>query len=324
MKLPRRKFLHLAASAAALPSLPRVASALDFPTRPVRWVVGLPPGGGTDTIARLLGQWLSERVGQPFVIENRPGANSNIATESVVRAAADGYTLLTLTASGPINATLYDKLNFDFIRDIAPVACTVRAPLVLEVNPSLPARTVPEFIAHAKANPGKITVASFGVGSISHVAGELFKMKTGVDTLHVPYKGTAPALTDLLAGQVHAMFADMTTVGYVKVGKLRALGVTTATRSAVLPDVPVIGDFVAGYELISWQGVGAPRNTPADVIDKLNSEINAAQNDPKILARLSELGYAAFSCSPGEFRKFIAEEAEKWARVIRFANIKAE
>jgi tripartite-type tricarboxylate transporter receptor subunit TctC len=325
MKLPRRNFLHLAAGAAALPAVSRFAWAQTYPSRPVRIIVGFPAGGGVDIVARLIGQWLSERLGQPFVIENRPGANSNVATEAVVRAPADGYTLLIVGAWNAINATLYDKLNFNFLRDIAPVASVIRSANVMVVNPSVPAKTVPEFIAHAKANPGKINMASAGIGSGNHIAGELFKMMTGVNLVHVPYRGAGPALVDLLGGQVQVMFATMSSsIEYVRGGKLRALAVTTATRSPVLPDIPTVAEFVPGYESSFWTGVGTPKNTPAEIVDKLNREINAALADPKFKARLADLGGTALSGSPADFGKFIAEETEKWAKVVKFAGLKPE
>ena len=326
MKLPRRRqFLHLAAGAAALPAVSRFAWAQAYPTRPVRIVVGLAAGGASDIVARLMGQWLSERLGQPFVIENRPGAGSNIATEAVVRAPPDGYTLLLVAAANAINATLYDKLNFNFIRDIAPVAAISREPNVMVVNPSVPAKTVPEFIAYAKANPGKINMASAGNGSTSHLAGELFKMMTGVDMVHVPYRGGAPALTDLLAGQVQVFFAPMVLpIEQVRAGKLRALAVTTATRSEALPDIPTVGDFVPGYEASVWFGLGAPKNTPAEIIDKLNKEINAGSRRSRRSRRGLPTSAAALAGSPADFGKLIADETEKWAKVIRAANIKAE
>jgi tripartite-type tricarboxylate transporter receptor subunit TctC len=325
MKLLRRQFLQLAGAAAAAPALPQLASALDYPTRPVRWIVGFPPGGGNDIFARLIGQWLSERLGQPFVIENRPGAGTNIATEAVVRATADGYTLLLVGLPNAINASLYDKLNFNFIRDIAPVAGIVRVSVVMVVHPSVPAKTFPEFIAYAKANPGKLNMASNGNGSAPHLAGELFKVMTGVNMLHVPYRGTSPALIDLLGGQVQVMFASMpATIQYIRSGKLRALAVTTKTRSEVLPDIPTVGDFVPGYEASNWYGVGAPKNTPAEVIDKLNGEVDAALADPKMKARFADLGVTVLAGSPEDFGKLIADETEKWAKVIRAANIKVE
>ena len=326
MKLPhRRQFLHLAAGAAALPALPRVAQAQVYPTRPVRIVVGFPPGGAPDIFPRLMGQWLSERLGQPFVIENRPGAAGNIATESVVNSTPDGYTLLSCSTPSAINATLYGRLNFTFVRDIAPVASFVRLPLVMLVNPSVPAKTVPEFITYAKANPGKINMASSGIGTGQHVAGELFKMMTGVNITHVPYRGGAPAITDLIAGQVQVMFTSpFGLIEYIQAGKLRALAVTTTTRSDALPDLPVLGDFVPGYESSGWFGVGAPKNTPAEIIDRLNKEINAGLGDPKIKARLADLGGTPFVGSPADFGKLIADEIEKWAKVIKFAGIKPE
>jgi tripartite-type tricarboxylate transporter receptor subunit TctC len=325
MKLPRRKFLHLAAGVAAFPAVSRIARAQAYPTRPVRIVVGFAPGGATDIMARLIGQWLSERLGQPFVIENRPGAAGNIGTEAVVRAPADGYTLLLAASPAAINATLYEKLNFNLIRDVAPVAGIHREPNVMKVNPSVPVKTVPEFIAHAKANPGKINMASGGNGSPSHVSGELFKMMTGVNLVHVPYRGAGPALVDLLGGQVQVNFSTMSSsIEYVKVGKLRALAVTTATRSPVLPDIPTVAEFVPGYESSYWTGVGAPKNTPSQIIDKLNETINAGLANPKIKVQLADLGGTPFVGSPADFGKLIAEETEKWAKVIKFAGIKAE
>jgi tripartite-type tricarboxylate transporter receptor subunit TctC len=291
MKIPRRKFLHLATGAAVLPAVSRIARAQTYPARPVRIIVGYPPGGGTDILARLIGQWLSERLGQQFIVDNRPGANSNIATEAVVRAPADGYTLLMVSAGVAINATLYDKLNFNFIRDIAPVAGVIGLPNVMEVNPSLPPKSVPEFIAYAKANPGKLNMASGGSGTAQHLAGELFKMMTDVNMAHVPYRGGAPAVTDLIGGQVQVMFSVITdSIEYIRAGKLRALAVTTASRSEALPDIPTVGEFVPGYEASAFFGVGAPKNTPPEIIDKLNKEINAALADPKMKARIAELG----------------------------------
>ena len=325
MKLSRRKFLYLAAGAMPLPTVSRIAMAQTYPSRPVRWIVGFPPGGGNDIFARLIGQWLSERLGQPFVIENRPGAGSNIATEAVVRASPDGYTLLLANAANAINASLYDKLNFIFIRDIVPIAGIVHVPVVMVVHPSVPAKTFPEFIAYAKANPGNLNMASNGNGSIPHLSGELFKAMAGVNMLHVPYRGTGPALTALLGGQVQVMFASMPgSVEYVKAGKLRALAVTTVTRSNELPDIPTVGDFVPGYEVSQWYGVGAPKGTPAEVINKLNKEINTSLADPKIKARLQDLGGIPIPMMPDEFGKMIAEDTEKWAKVIRAANIKPE
>jgi tripartite-type tricarboxylate transporter receptor subunit TctC len=326
MKLPhRRYFLHLAAGAAALPAVSRIAMAQAYPARPVRVIVGFPAGGGVDIIARLIGQWLSERLGQPFVIENRPGANSNIGTEAVVRAAADGYTLLLVHASNAINTTLYDKLNFNFIRDIAPIAGIMVVPNVMVVNPSVPAKTVPEFIAYAKANPGKINLASGGIGGPSHVAGELFKIMTGTDMLLVSYRGMAPAVTDLLGGQVQVMFNSLpASIEYIKAGTLRALAVASATRSETLPDIPTVGEFVPGYEAPTWYGLGAPKNTPAEIVEKLNKEINAGLADPKLRARLADLGGTVIGGSPADFGKLIADETEKWGKVIRAANIKPE
>ena len=325
MKLPRRKFLRLAAGAAALPAASSVAWAQSYPSRPVRLIVGFAAGGTGDITARLIGQWLSERLGQQFVIENRPGAGTNIATEAVVRATPDGYTLLMAGPSGAINATLYDKLNFNFIRDIAPVAGVVRQPSVIVVTPSVPATTVPEFIAYAKANPGKLSMASGGIGSPGHVSGELFKMMTGVNMAHVPYRGGAPALTDLLAGQVQVYFSPTpAAIEYIRAGKLRALAVTTAARSEALPEIPTVGEFVPGYEASSWQGIGAPKNTSAEIVEKLNKEVNAGLTDPKMKARFAELGNAVLPGSPADFGKLIAEETEKWGKVIRAANIKPE
>src|SRR5262245_10563930 len=325
MKLPRRNFLHLAAGAAALPTVSRVTWAQAYPTRPVRIIVGFAPGSASDIITRLMGQSLSERLGQPFVIENRPGGGTNIATEAVVRAPADGYTLLMVSPAQAINATLYDKLNFNFVRDITAVVGIVRVPSVMVVHPSVPVTTVPEFMAYAKANPGKLSMASGGIGSGTHLAGELFKMMAGVNMVHVPYRGEAPALTDLLAGQVQVMFGSETaTIEQIRAGKLRALAVTTAQRSQLLPDLPVLGDFVPGYEASGWFGVGAPKNTPAEIVEKLNKEINAGLADPKIKARLADLGGTLLAGSPADFGKLIADETEKWAKVIKFANIKPE
>jgi tripartite-type tricarboxylate transporter receptor subunit TctC len=325
MKLPRRKFLHVAAGAAALPALPRVASALDYPTRPVHLLVGFAAGGPLDTSARLIGQWLSERLGQPFVIENRPGAGSNLATEIVVRAPPDGYTLLEASAANAWNAALYDNLSFNFIRDIALVAGVRRAAGVMEVNPSVPVRTVPEFIAYAKANPGKINMATGGAGSAPHLYGELFKMMAGVDLVTVNYRGSAPALPDLIAGQVQVMFdVVISSIGPIRAGKLRPLGVTTTARLDVLPDVPPISDFLPGYEASSWDGIGAPANTPLEIVGILNKQVNAALADPTFKARLADLGAEPFAGSPAEFGKFIVDYTEKWGKVIRAAGIKAE
>ena len=323
MNLSRRTLLLLAAAAAPLPAIFRTARAQAYPSRPVRIVVGQSGGSGTDTGARLLGQWLSNRLGQPFVVENQSGAAGNIATAAVVRAPADGYTLGTVISANAINETLYDNLSFSFVRDIAPVAGIFRVPLVMVVNPAVPATTVPEFIAHAKANPGKINMASSGIGSVQHVAGELFKFRTGVDMVHVPYRGTGPALTDLLGGQVQVMF-DVTSISaaHVKAGKLRALAVTTAARVDVLPDVPIMSEFVPGYEASAWVGFGAPRDTPAAVIDVLNREVNAGLADPNIAASIARLGGTVIAMSPAEFGKLIAADAAKWAQVIHAAGIK--
>jgi tripartite-type tricarboxylate transporter receptor subunit TctC len=325
MNLPRRRFLHLAAGAAALSAVSRVARAQAYPTRPVRIIVGFAPGGTADIVARLIAQWLSERLGQPFVVENRTGAATNIATEAVVRAPADGYTLLFVTTSNAINATLYEKLNFNFMRDIAPVAGVTRVPNVFVVNPSVPATTVPEFIAYAKANAGKLSMASGGIGSTGHVSGELFKMMTGLNIEHVPYRGGAPALTDLLAGQVQVYFSPMpAAIEYIRAGKLRALAVTTAARSEALAGIPTLGEFVPGYEASAWEGIGAPKNTSAEIVEKLNKEVYAGLADPKLKARLADLGGTVLALSPADFGKLIADETDKWGSVIRAANIKAE
>jgi tripartite-type tricarboxylate transporter receptor subunit TctC len=325
MKLPRRTFLYLTAGAAALPAVSRIARAQGYPTRPVRIIVGFPPAGGADIVARLIGQWLSERLGQQFIVENRPGAGSNIGTEAVVRAPPDGYTLLLVTSPNAINATLYDKLSFNFTRDIAPVAGLSRDPNVMEVNPSVPVKTVPEFIAYAKANPGKINMASAGNGTGGHVAGELFKMMTGVNMVHVPYRGAGPALTDLIGGQVQVMFDVMTSsIEHIRAGKLRALAVTSSTRSEALPDVPTMGEFVPGYEASNIRGVGVPRNTPAEIIDWLNKEINAGLADPKMKARFADLGATVLAGSPADFGRLMAEEVEKWAKVVKFSGARPD
>jgi tripartite-type tricarboxylate transporter receptor subunit TctC len=325
MKLPRRQFLHLAAGAAALPAVSRIVRAQTYPSRPVRFIVGFAPAGGNDIVARLIGQWLSERLGQTFIIENRPGAATNIATEAVVNAPPDGYTLLLAGTPNATNATLYGSLKFNFIRDIMPVAGIAGGPLVLVVNPSVPAVTVPEFVAYAKANPGKINMASSGIAGGSHLAGELFKMMTGVNLVHVPYRGNGPALTDLLGGQVDVLFPTLaSSIEYIRTGKLRGLAVTTAMRSKALPDLPTVGESVRGYEMSVWYGAGVPKGTPAEVIDKLNREINAGLVDPKMKAQLADLGNTPLTFSPAGFGKFIAEETEKWAKVIRAANIKVE
>jgi tripartite-type tricarboxylate transporter receptor subunit TctC len=326
MKIPRRKFLHLAAAAGALPILSGIVLAQGYPTRPVKIIVGQAAGSGSDTFARLIGQFLSERLGQQFVIENRPGAAGNIATESVVRSSPDGHTLLLVNLANAINATLYDKLNFDFIRDIAPIRGIGSIAFVLEINPSVPAKALPEFIAYAKANSGKLNMASAGSGSTSHVFGELFKMMAGIEMVHVPYRGSTPALTDILGGQVQVMFdATPSSLPHIRSGKLRPLAVTTAVRLEVLPEIPAVGEFVPGYEASAWLGFGAPKNTPAAVVDRLNKEINLALSDSAIKARLVDLGGLALpSSSPAEFGKLIVEDTEKWAKVIRAANIKAD
>ena len=325
MTSSRRRFLHLLAGAAALPALPHQAFAQAYPARPVRIVVGFPPGGFADINARLIAQWLSDRLGQPFLIENRPGAGANLATELVVRAVPDGYTLLLANSSDMINATLYEKLSFNFIRDIAPITGLSRVPYIMAVNPSLPATTVPEFIAYAKANPAKVNMASAGTGAASHMAGELFKMMAGVSLVHVPYRGQAPALTDLLGGQVQVSFIPAAgTIEQIQSGKLRALAVTTAARSDVLPGVPAIGEFVPGYEASGWNGVCAPKAAPSEIIERLNEAINAGLADPKIKARIAELGGAPMAMTPAEFSRFIAEDTEKWAKVVKFSGAKAD
>jgi tripartite-type tricarboxylate transporter receptor subunit TctC len=325
MKLPRRQFLHLAAGAAALPAVARFAWAQTYPTRPVRLIVPFGPAGATDITARLIGQWLSERLGQQFVIDNRPGAGGNIGTEVVVRAAPDGYTLGLFGAANAINATLYDKLNFNFVRDIAPIAPIVRFPYIMVVNPSVPAKTLPQFIAYAKANPGKINMASPGIGSTPHVNGELFKVMTGTNMVHVPYRSAAAAMTDLLSGQVQLYFGTTaSSLEYVRTGKLRVLGVTIERRLDALPDIPTVGDFVPGYEASNWYGVGAPKATPAEIVEKLNKEISAGLADPKIEARLADLGGIALTGSPSDFGKLIVEETEKWGKVVKFVGIKAD
>jgi tripartite-type tricarboxylate transporter receptor subunit TctC len=325
MKLARRHFLQLATMAAGVPGLSHIANAQAYPTRSVRRVVGFAAGGAPDIAARLVGQWLSERLGQQFIIENRPGAGGNLATEVVVDAPADGHTLLLINISNAVNATLYQKLKYDFIRDIAPVASVSHENYGMEVHPSFPAKTVPEFIAYAKANPGKLNMASPGNGTGPHVAGELFKIMAGVDMVHVPYRGSPPALTDLLAGQVQMMFSPLSSsIEYVKSGKLRALAVTTAARSEVLPDVPAVGEFVPGYQASGWFGIGAPSKTPVGIIDTLNQEINAGLADPKLKARFADIGAAVFVGSPSDFAKHIAAETEKWGKVVRAANIRAD
>jgi tripartite-type tricarboxylate transporter receptor subunit TctC len=326
MKLPhRRQFLHLAAGAAALPTVPRIARAQAYPSRPVRFVVAFAAGGASDILARLIGQHLSERLGQPFPIENRAGGGGNVGAEAVVRSSSDGYTLLLANSTHTINATLYPNLNFNFIRDIAPVASINREAILMVVHPSVPAKTIPEFIVYAKANPGKVSFASSGTGTTPHVAGELFKLMAGVDMVHVPYRGAGPAITDLLGGQVPVAFAGVSNaVEYIRASRLRGLGVTTATRSEALPDVPTISEFVKDFEASQWYGVGAPRNTPAEIIDKLSREINAGLTDPKIKARLADLGSSPLVNSPADFAKLIVEDADKWGKLIRAAKIKPE
>jgi tripartite-type tricarboxylate transporter receptor subunit TctC len=325
MQLARRRFLRMAAGAAALPVVPRIARAQSYPTRPVRIIVGFAPGGPADTLARLIGQGLSQRLGQQFIIENRTGAGTNIATEAVVNSPPDGYTLLLITSANFINATLYKNLNFNFIRDIVPVASLSGEPAVMLVHPTVPAKTIPEFIAYAKANPGKINMASGGNGAPSHVFGELFKMMTGADMVHVPYRGASPAMTALLGGQVQVFFSPLSSaVEYVKAGKLRALAVTTADRSESLADVPTMNEFIPGYEASNWYGIGAPRNTPAEVIDKLNKEINAVLADQGMRARIADLGETVLGGSPADFAKPIAEETEKWGKVVNFSGAKVD
>jgi tripartite-type tricarboxylate transporter receptor subunit TctC len=325
MKLPRRRFLHLAAGTAALPAVSRIARAQTYPVRPVHLIAPYAAGGPNDITARMIGQWLSDRLGQPFVIDNRTGAGGNIGTEAVVRAPADGYTLLLVSSSNAVNATLYDKLSFDFIRDIAPVAGIIRVPNVMIVNPAVPAKTVPEFIAYAKANPGTLNMATSGNGSTTHVSGELFKEMTGVNLVVVAYRGGGPALIDLLGGQMQVMFEPtVAALEFIRSGKLRALAVTTTTRSEVLPDIPTVSEFVPGYEASQWYGIGAPKDTPADVVATLNKEINAALADPKLRARLADLGGIPTPMTPAEFAKLIADETEKWGKVVRTGNIKAE
>jgi tripartite-type tricarboxylate transporter receptor subunit TctC len=323
MKIRRRSFLHFAASMMAMPALSRLALAEGYPARPVRIIVPFAAGGPTDIVGRLIGQWLSERLGQQFVIENRPGAGGTIGTEVVVRAASDGYTLLQVGAYSVVNAALYDNLNFSFVRDITPIASMISVPLVMAVHPSFPAKTVPEFIAYAKANPGKINMASSGIGATPHVAGELFKLMAGIDLVHVPYRGNAPALADLLGGQVEVTFDFIpSTVEHIRSGKLRALGVTTTARAAALPDVPTLGEFVPGYEASGWFGLGAPKNTPVEIVDAINKETNAILADEKVKARLADLGGTVLTGSPADFGRLIGVESEKWAKVVKFSGAK--
>jgi len=325
MKLPRRRFLHLAAGAAALPAVSRIARAQAYPTRPVRIIAPFAAGGNVDLVARMMGDLLCQRLGQPFIIENRPGAGTNIGTEAAVRAPADGYTLLLVSPPAAINATLYEKLNFNFIRDMAPIAGVVRAPFVMEINPSVPAKTVPEFIAYAKSNSGKISVASAGIGSGPHLAGELFKIMSGANLVVVHYRGTGPALTDLIGGQVQLYFdAIPASIEHIRAGKLRALAITTATRSELLPETPSLSEFLANYDVSFWAGIATPRNTPVAVIERLNQAINAALAEPKVKSRLADLGGTVLMGTPTDFEKLIADETEKWGKVIRAANIKAE
>jgi tripartite-type tricarboxylate transporter receptor subunit TctC len=325
MKLPRRKLLHLAAGALALPVISRIASALDYPTRPVRWIVGFPPGGPNDITARIMAEFLSERLHQQFAVENRPGAAGNVATEQVARAQPDGYTVMELATVNAINASLYQNLNYDFVRDITLVAGFSQGPAVMEVNPKVPAATLPEFIAYAKANPGKINLGSAGIGTPQHVIGELFKMLTGTDMVHVPYHGSAPELTDLIAGQVQVVFEPIqSTMGYIKSGMLRPLAVTTASRADALPDLPTVGEFVPGFEARTWQGLGAPKGTPVEIIEMLNTEVNAVLTDPRLKARFADLGIIPMPMTPAECQKFITAETEKWAKVIKFASIKPD
>jgi tripartite-type tricarboxylate transporter receptor subunit TctC len=325
MRLPRRQFLHLAGGIATFPAVLRIAKAENYPYKPVRFIIGYTPGGSADIAARLMGQWLSERLGQSFIVESRPGAGSNIGTEAVIRSPPDGYTILLVAPANTINATLYGKLNYNFLRDIAPVAGIIRFPNVMEVNPSVPAKTVPEFIAYAKANPGKINFASSGNGSTIHMSGELFKMMTGVDIVHVPYRGSAQALTDMLGGQVQVMFDNVpTSLEHIRSGKLRPLAVTTSLRSEVLPDVPTVADFVPGYESSAWYGIGAPKGTPPEIIDTLNRAINAGLADPKLKARFAALSAAVLPGFPDDFGELLVDETEKWAKVVKFSGAKAD
>ena len=325
MTLPRRRFLHLATGAVALSAISPRARAQAYPTRPVRIMVGFPPGGPTDIVARLIAQWLTQRLGQEFLVENRPGAASNIGTEFALRAPADGYTLLQVTSSNAVNATFYEKLNFDLMSDMAPVAGMVRVPFVMEINPSVPARSVAEFIAYAKTHPGKINMASGGIGTSTHIAGELFKMMAGVDLVHVPYRGSAPALTDLIGGQVQVTFDILTSsIQHIRSGALRGLAVTSATRSKVLPDLPTLGEFLPGYEATAWYGIAAPKGTPSEIVEKLNREINAGLTDPKMKSRLADLAGTTIPGSPADFGKLVADEIEKWGKVVKFSGAKPE
>jgi tripartite-type tricarboxylate transporter receptor subunit TctC len=325
VKLPRRQFLQFAGATAAASIVPRPASALDYPTKPVRLIVPQAAGSTSDIVARLVSQWLSDRLGQQFIVENRPGAGSNIATEAVVKAEPDGNTLLMATAANAVNATLYEKLSFNFIRDVAPVVGIIRVPNVMEVNPSLPVRSVPDFIAYAKANPGRINFASGGVGNTQHMSGELFKLMAGVNMVHVPYRGSGPAIADLIAGQVQLMFDAMpSSIGYLRAGQLRPLAVTTISRSDALPDLPTVADFLPGFATEAWIGIGAPKNTPNEIIGKLNKEVNAALVDPKVKSRLADLGGTVIGGSPSDFAKFIIDETDKWAKVVKFSGAKPD
>jgi len=325
MNFPRRTFLQLTAGAAALPALPPIARAQAYPAKPVRFIIGYTSGGSADITARLMGQWLSDRLGQPFIVESRPGAGTNIATEAVVRSPPDGYTIFLVAPANAINATLYDKLNYNFLRDIAPVAGIIRFPNVMEVNPLVPAKTVPEFIAYAKANPGKINMASSGNGSTIHMSGELFKMMTGINMVHIPYRGGAPALTDMLGGQVQVMFDNVpTSLEHIRSGALRPLAVTTATRLGLLPDVPTVAEFVPGYESSAWYGIGVPRNTPPEIIDLLNRVVNAGLTDPNLKTRFTDLSAVVLPGSPADFGKLLVDETEKWGKVVKFAGVKAD
>jgi tripartite-type tricarboxylate transporter receptor subunit TctC len=325
MSLPRRRFLHLAGAAAALPAVSRFAWAQAYPTRPVKLIIGYVPGGSADVTARLMGQWLTERLGQPVIVESRPGAGSNIGTEAAVRAPADGYTLLLVAPANAINASLYDKLNYNFLRDIVPVAGLIRFANVMEVNLSVPVKTVPEFIAYAKANPGKINMASSGNGSTIHMSGELFKMMTGIDMVHVPYRGGAPALTDLMGGRVQVMFDNIpTSIEHIRAGRLRGLAVTGTTRSNLLPDTPTVADFVPGYEASAWYGLGAPKSTPAEIVNKLNATVNAILADPIVKERFDSMGATLITSSASEFGKYVAQETEKWAKVVKFSGAKPD
>jgi tripartite-type tricarboxylate transporter receptor subunit TctC len=325
MTLSRRKVLRFAATAIAVPAVSRIAGAQAYPSRPIRVIIGYTPAGSADITARLMGQWMSERLGQTVVIENRPGAATNLATEAVIRAPADGYTLLLVAPANAINATLFDKLNHNYLRDIAPVAGINRFANVMEVNPAVPAKTVPEFIAYAKANPGKLSMASSGAGSTIHMSGELFKMMTGVQMTHVPYRGSAPALTDMISGQVHVMFDNIpTSIQHIRAGKLRALAVTSTARSELLPDIPIVADYLPGYEASAWYGLGAPRGTPPDIIEKLNKTVNAILADPAVKAKFADMGATLIMSSPADFGKYVAAETEKWGKVVKFAGVKPD